>query len=465
MESLETTITQIESLFNAQSVAIVGVPRGMKSGKIFLMALLDQKFPGKIYPVNPNASEIDGIKAYPSIEAIPGPVDLAIILVPSNQTLAVVKACADKGVKGAVLFTAGYKETGRPEGIEMEKEILRVAHAKGMRLIGPNGMGLHATRTGLSFFPQLSRRPGSVGIISNSGSLTNILGRVAPDKGVYFSKMVSLGNACDLSSSDFLAYFGSDPETQVVGAYIEGIEDGPLFLKSLRDVSRVKPVVLWKVGMTKEGAHAAFSHTGALAGTGEIWRGVLKQGGAVPVSGFDAWLEALMAFSMISSTKGDRMAIISGPGGLAVSAAEACGKAGLKLAELLPETQMKLSRIIPPTGTSCRNPIDVGLVPAFDIDIYAEAVRIAAQDPGVDAMVVIGAGLSPEINARYTTGFIKMRQEVQKPLLMVKIPGFDEDLTRRFCEAGIPFFDSAERAMQAYALVRKYQSWQRLYFI
>jgi acyl-CoA synthetase (NDP forming) len=463
MESLETTNTQIESLFNAQSVAIVGVPRGMKAGKIFLMALLDQKFPGKIYPVNPNASEIDGIRAYPSIEAIPGPVDLAIVLVPSDQTLAVVKACADKGVKGAVLFTAGYKETGRTEGIEMEKEILRVAHAKGMRLIGPNGMGLHATRTGLSFFPQLSRRPGPVGIISNSGSLTNILGRVASDKGVYFSKMVSLGNACDLSSSDFLAYFGNDPETHVIGAYIEGIEDGPLFLKSLRDVSRVKPVVLWKVGMTKEGAHAAFSHTGALAGTEEIWRGVLKQGGSVPVAGFEAWLDALMAFSMISSMAGDRMAIISGPGGLAVSAAEACAKAGLNLAELQSETQMKLSRIIPPTGTSCRNPIDVGLVPAIDIDIYAEAVRIAAQDPGVDAMVVIGAGLSPEINTRYTTGFIKMRQEIQKPLLMVKIPGFDEDLARQFCQAGIPFFDSAERAMQTYALVRNYQKRQRLY--
>jgi acyl-CoA synthetase (NDP forming) len=464
MESLEHTITQIDSLFNAKSVAIIGVPRGMKAGKIFLIALLDQKFPGKIYPVNPNAGEIDGIRAYPSIESIPGPVDLAIILVPSDQTLAVVKACADKGVKGAVLFTAGYKETGRPEGIEMEKELLRAAHAKGMRLIGPNGMGLHATRTGLSFFPQLSRRPGSVGIISNSGSLSNILGRVAPDKGIYFSKMVSLGNACDLSASDFLAYFGNDPETHVIGAYIEGIKDGPLFLKSLREVSRVKPVVLWKVGMTKEGAHAASSHTGALAGAGKIWRGMMKQGGAVPVAGFEAWLDALMAFSMISSTKGDHMAIISGPGGLAVSAAEACGKAGLKLAELLPGTQLKLARIIPPTGTSMKNPIDVGLVPTIDIDIYAEAVRIAAQDPGVDALVVIGAGLNPEINARYTTEFIEMRRKIQKPLLMVKIPGFDEDLARRFSEAGIPFFDSVERAMHAYAWIRRYQKW-RLSFI
>jgi acyl-CoA synthetase (NDP forming) len=461
MDSLETTIFQIENLFNAQSVAIVGAPRGMKTGKIFLMALLDQKFAGKIYPVNPNAGEIDGIKAYPSIEAIPGPVDLAIILVPSDQALPVVKACAEKGVKGAVLFTAGYRETGRPEAIQLEKEILRTANAKGMRLIGPNGMGLHATRNGLSFFPQLSRKPGPVGIISNSGSLANILGRMAADKGVYFSKMVSLGNACDLSSSDFLSYFGQDPETHVIGAYIEGIKDGPLFLKSLRGASRFKPVVLWKVGMTKEGARAASSHTGALAGAVGIWTGMLKQGGAVSVAGFEVWLDALMAFSMISSAVGDRMAIISGPGGLAVSAAEACGNAGLRLAGLLPETQSRLARIIPPTGTSCRNPIDVGLVPALDINIYVEAAKTAAKDPGVDALVVIGAGLSPEINAQYTAGFIKLRREIQKPLLMVKIPGFEETLARRFCEAGIPFFDSAERAMQTYALVWRYQVWQR----
>jgi acyl-CoA synthetase (NDP forming) len=460
MYSIEQTVSQIDSLFNAKSVAIIGAPRGMKTGKIFLLALLDHKFKGRIYPVNPNADEIDGIAAYPSIEGIPGSVDLAIILVPSEQALPVVRACADKGVKGAVLFTAGYKETGRTQGIEMEKAILRVAKEKGMRLIGPNGMGLHTTKTGLSFFPQLSTKPGPVGILSSSGSLTNILGRVAPDKGVYFSKMVSMGNACDLSASDFLAYFASDPATRVIGAYIEGIRDGALFLKSLRVASLAKPVILWKVGMTKEGSHAASSHTGALAGAEGIWRGALKQGGAVSICGFEAWLDALMAFSLISSSAGDRMAIISGPGGLAVSAAEACGKAGLKLAELLPETQSKLAQFIPPTGTSFKNPIDVGLLPAFDIDIYVEAAKTAAKDPGVDALVVIGAGLSPEINLRYTKGFIRLGETVQKPLLMVKIPGFDENLTRQFCKAGIPFFDSAERAMQTYAWVRKYQKWR-----
>jgi acyl-CoA synthetase (NDP forming) len=459
MESFAKTIAQIDALFNAESVAIVGVPRGMKSGRIFLMALLEHKFSGTIYPVNPNAGDIDGLKTYPDIQSIPGPVDLAIILVPSSQTLSVVNACVDKGVKGAVLFTAGYRETGGPEGIEMEKKILQAAQAGGMRLIGPNGMGLHTTRTGLSFFPQLSRKPGPVGIISNSGSLTNILGRVAASRGVFFSKMVSLGNACDLTSADFLAYFANDSETDVVGAYIEGIIDGTRFLKSLRDVSRVKPVVLWKVGMTREGSQAAFSHTGTLAGSEEIWRGVLKQGGAVPVAGFEAWLDALMAFSMISPPTGHRVAIISGPGGLAVSAAEACGRAGLELTGLLPETQTKLAEIIPPTGTSFKNPIDVGLVPALDIDIYIEAVKIAAQDPGVDVLVVIGAGLNPEINARYTAGLVTLGQTIQKPMLMVKIPGFDEDLARQFCEAGIPFFDSAERALQTYALVRRYWMW------
>jgi acetyltransferase len=266
-DNVQGLIAQLDALFEAASVAIVGVPRGMKMGKLFLVALLEQGFPGDIYPVNPQAKEIDGLKAYPSVSAIPGPVDLAIVLVPHDHALSVVKECARKGVKGAVLFTAGYKETGTTEGRALEEELVRVARSSGMRLIGPNGMGLYCPKTGLSFFPQVSKEPGPVGIISHSGSLTNILGRLAPQKGIRFSKVVSLGNECDLTSADFLTYLGRDPDTRVIGTYLEGIKDGPFFLKSLRAASLEKPVILWKVGLTREGGRAAASHTGALAGS------------------------------------------------------------------------------------------------------------------------------------------------------------------------------------------------------
>jgi acyl-CoA synthetase (NDP forming) len=461
MEDTHEVIAQLETLFNPKSVAIVGVPRGLKTGKLFLMALLDQGFPGRIYPVHPEAEEIDGLKAYASVSDIPGPVDLAIVLVPHHRTLSIVRECATKAVKGAVLFTAGYKETDTAEGKALEAELVRIARASGMRLIGPNCMGLYSPKTGLSFFPQLPKEPGPVGIISHSGSLANILCHMAPEKGLRFSKAVSLGNECDLTSADFLAYLGSDPDTRVIGIYLEGIKDGPLFLNSLRKASLKKPVILWKLGMTPEGRRAAASHTGALAGSRQIWEGVVRQGGAVPVVGFEAWVDALVGFSLLPSTLGERMAIISGPGGLAVSAAEACGSAGLRLAELLPKTRSTLAEIIPPTGTSVRNPIDVGLSASLDVEIYMRTARTAASDPGVDAVVIAGIGLSQEANQLYTESLIAAHKDLQKPFLMVNIPGFDRAFAQRFCEAGIPFFETAERAMGAYARVRRYQIWQQ----
>ncbi len=457
------TFEQIDELLHPRSVAIVGLPRGLKTGKLFLMALQDQKFPGPIYPVNPKTVEIDGLKSYPSVSAIPGPVDLAIVLVPSQYSLPVIQDCIKKGVKGAVLFTAGYSETHTQAGIDLERDLVSLARSGNMRLVGPNGMGFYVPKSGLSFFPELSRRSGPVGMISHSGSLTNILGRIAWEKGIYFSKVISLGNSCDLSVVDFLDYFRDDVDTQVVGAYIEGIKDGPVFLKSLKQTSLKKPVILWKVGLTPEGSQAAVSHTGALTGKREIWQAVIQQSGAVAVTGFEAYLDALMAFSLLPDDVGGRMGILSGPGGLAVSASEACGRAGLQLANLSPETQAALKEIIPPTGTSAKNPVDVGLMASLDMSIYIDAARALAADSNVDAVVVIGAGMSPEINQTYTSGLIDVQHTCGKPVLVVKIPGFDKDLATRFCEAGIPFFDSAERALRTYAAVKKYQDWRRRY--
>jgi len=461
MTSSEQMLRRIDEILHPESVAVVGVPRGMKTGKLFFMALLDQGFSGKIYPVSTQADEIDGFKAYPSVTAIPGPVDLAIVLVPQNLTLSVVKECAAKGVKGAVLFTAGYKEMGTDEGRAQEEELVRVARGSGMRLIGPNCMGLYAPRSGLSFFPQLTREPGTVGLVSHSGSLANILCRTAPQRGVRFSKAISLGNECDLTSADFLLYLGRDDETRLIGAYIEGIKDGPRFFDALRAASLQKPVIVWKVGLTSAGAQAAASHTGALAGARDVWEGIVEQTGAVPVAGFEAWFDALMGFSMLPESLGDRIAIISGPGGLAVSAAEACADNGLRLAQLSPETRSALAEVVPPTGTSLRNPVDVGLTASLEIGIYIRSIEAVAADPAVDAVVIIGAGLNPEANQLYTDAIVQARRESGKAILMVNLPGFDSAYILQFCNAGIPYFDSSERALKTYARVRRYQHWRQ----
>ncbi|MBW1783006.1 MAG: CoA-binding protein [Deltaproteobacteria bacterium] len=457
----KTVTSQLHDLFNPKSVAVVGLPRGMKSGKLFLIALQDLGYSGDIYPVHPKAREIDGIRAYPRVSAIPGEVDLAIILVPHQSALPVVRDCAAKGVKGAVLFTAGYKETGTDEGKALEAELSRIARDSGMRLFGPNCMGLYSPRSGLSFFPELSKKQGPVGFISHSGSLANIIGRIGPQKGIYFSKAASLGNECDLNSADLLAYLGDDPDTGVIGAYLEGIKDGPAFLKALKETSRKKPVVLWKVGLTPEGNQAAASHTGALGGSREIWNAVVHQGGAIPVNGFDVLIDTLMGFSLLPPNLGDRIAILSGPGGLAVAAAEACGNAGLALALLSSKTRAALAQFIPPTGTSLTNPIDVGLSAYLEIDIYTRAAEVLSQDPNVDSIVVVGRGMTHESNRLYTDTLIQCRRESGKPFMVINIPGLGADFAMHLCQSGVPFFDTVERAMAIYERVRAYQLWQR----
>jgi len=454
-------LQEIDEIMHPRSVAVVGVPRGMKTGKLFFTALIDQGFSGKIYPVSPQAEEIDGFKAYPSVTAIPGAVDLAIVLVPQQRTLSVVQECAAKGVKGAVLFTAGYKETGTAEGLAQEEQLVGVARAAGMRLVGPNCMGIYAPRSGLSFFPQLTKEAGPVGLVSHSGSLANILCRTAPQRGIRFSKAISLGNECDLTSADFLLYLGNDPETSLIGAYIEGIKDGRRFFDALRTAALKKPVILWKVGLTPAGAQAAASHTGALACTKDIWNGIIQQAGAIPVSGFEAWLDTLMGFAMLPSPLGDRIAIISGPGGLAVSAAEACADNGLSLATLSDQTKAALAAVVPPTGTSLRNPVDVGLTASLDIEIYIQSIQAVMADPAVDALVIIGTGLNEESNKLYTDAIIETRRQSGKAMLMVNLPGFDSSHIPRFCDASIPYFESSERALKAYARVRSYQQWQK----
>jgi acyl-CoA synthetase (NDP forming) len=448
--------SDLDNLFRPRSIAIVGLPQGLKTGKLFLIALQDMGFAGPIYPVNPNADVIDGLKCYPSVSAIDGPVDLAIVLVGRRVAPGVVRECAAKGVRGAVLFTSGYRESGTEEGRRIEAEMVETARAAGMYLFGPNCMGLYAPRTGLSFFPGLSRTPGHLGLVSHSGSLTNIIGRLAEDKGLAFSKVVSLGNEADLHSADFLAYLAEDEETRVIGGYLEGIKDGPRFLQSLKRAAASKPVVLWKVGLTPEGGRAAASHTGALAGSEAVWQGVTRQCNAVSVAGWDPWVETMMAFYLLPPVAGKRIAIVSGPGGLAVSAAEAVARCGLQMADLAATTRAGLARCVPPTGTSLANPIDVSLDAHMDLNIFTRAAGLAAADAGVDAVVIIGSGLDEAANQRFIAAMIDVQRQHGKPFLMVAIPGMAPEIGKAFCRAGLPFFNTVEKAVAAYTRVVSY---------
>jgi len=456
MSNTKKTNQQIEALFHPDSIAIVGLPRELKTGKLYLIALQDQGYRGKIVGVNPNADEIDGIKCYPSVADIPGKVDMAIVLTPYHHTLPVIEECAQKGVKGVVLFTAGYKETGTMEGAQRQAKIVAVANKVGMRLIGPNGMGLYAPESGLSFFPNLSRQSGPISLISHSGSLANIICGMGASYGLFFNKAVSLGNECDLNSIDFFNYYAQDPNTDIISAYIEGIADGDGFLKAVRNAALKKPVIIWKVGLNPEGQSAAHSHTGALSSPKEIWDGVAAQSRITTVSGFEMWIDTMMGFSLLPKLKGNRVAIITGPGGFGVAAAEACGKENLKLAQISNETRSLLNKVIPPTGTSLRNPIDVGMTASLLIEIYIESIKAVAADPGVDVVLLIGIGLSVETNEKFSAAVISTQRTSGKPFLVVEVPNSEYSFSDVFSKAGIPFFKSSERALSTYTRVLDY---------
>jgi acetyltransferase len=449
-------LEQLHTLFYPQSIALIGVPSGMKIGKVFLTALLDMDFEGDIYPVNPYTPEVDGLKSYPNISSIPGAVDLAIVLVPHHSVLSVLRECVAKGVKGAVLFTGGFGESGTNEGQALEKELLDVARTSGMRILGPNCMGICSTDSRLSFFPGFPKEPGPVGIISQSGSLTILLGQLAHQKGIRFSKLVSVGNECDLNSADILTYLIQDPNTRIIGAYLEGIKDGPRFVHCLREAAHKKPVILWKVGATAEGSRAAASHTGSLACSSEVWNGIVQQSGAIPVVGLDDWVDMLVGFSFLPPPLGDRMAIVVGQDGLALAATDACRYSGLRLAEISPGTRVSLSKLISSKAASITNPIDLNVTVPQDASTIMGAIRMVAAEPGVDALLLVGMRLESEEGLLLTRSLAEFSNNSNKPILIVSTISFNQNIIQNLNQANIPFFDSPERAMGTYAKVRYY---------
>ncbi len=449
---------ELRKLLHPESVALIGVPRGSKQGSIFLRAMLDCDFPGKLFLINPWAEKINGLKAYPSVKAVEDSIYMAILLVPNTETPQVLEECAEKGVKIAVLYSAGYSELGTKEGQALEKHILDIARSRGIRLIGPNCMGIYSPKAHLSNFPGLSKNQGKMGLISQSGSLTNALRKLMPRREMFFSMAISTGNEVDLKSTDFLGYFGHDNHTKLIALYLEGIKDGRGFYNVLKETTLRKPVIIWKTGATEMGERAISSHTGSMTGSIEMWKSVFRQCGVTTVVGIEEFIDAVTAFYVFPEGLSSRIGIVSGPGGLAVSAAEACHRVGLQLANLKQETQMALKLLIPVTGTSVKNPVDLGLSASLDINLFGKVAETVGRDSEVDAIMIIVA-ITPEQNRAFPEVLSKPHNVVRKPFVMVSLPGFGVERIGRLFQQGIPVFDSVERAANAYAKVLRYQNW------
>ena len=329
------TVEQLSHICNAESVALVGASDKEGSfGRLFLEGLRDAGC-RKIYPVNPKRDEILGIKAYPSISAVPDQIDLAILLTPTGVVLDLVKECVANKVRGAIVFASGFGELGA-EGKELEREIGRIGREGGTRVIGPNCIGLFNPRSGVITYPQVlmkgvPKEPGSVGGFSQSGSFVDYLVWFLAEKGLRFSTIVSCGNECDLAAEDYLEYFGQDEQTRTIVAYMEGVKDGRRFFEVAREVGRKKPIILWKGGMSEQGARAAASHTGALAGSANIWNAMFKQTGIINVTSVAEVVDCAVAFQYLPLPKGPRVAVIGGQGGTGVGTADNCYALGLEL--------------------------------------------------------------------------------------------------------------------------------------
>jgi acyl-CoA synthetase (NDP forming) len=453
MSMSSQTVEQLARICNAETVALVGASEKDGSfGRLFLEGLRDAGC-RKIYPVNPKREEILGMRAYPSIGAVPDELDLAILLTPPGSVLGLVRECVENGVKGVVVFASGFGELGA-EGKDLELEIGRVGREGGTRVIGPNCIGIFSPRAGVITYPQVLMKgvplePGSVGGFSQSGSFVDYLVWFLAEKGLRFSTIVSCGNECDLAAEDYLEYFGQDEETKTIVAYMEGVKDGRRFFEVAREVGPRKPIILWKGGLSEQGARAAASHTGALAGSAEIWRAMFRQTGIINVTSVAEVVDCAVAFHYLPLPKGPRVGIIGGQGGTGVGTADNCLAFGLELPRLSDRTVSRLREVLPPIGTSVGNPTDTGVASLLDPELYAKAIEIVADDEGIDMILVISTPVRACLE-----NVAAAAKSIDKPLAVsvYALPESEPEIYGFLAGQGVAAYPDPKRA--AYVLAR-----------
>ncbi|MDH5664277.1 MAG: CoA-binding protein, partial [Candidatus Bathyarchaeota archaeon] len=342
---IEVNSEPLDVVFNPRTVALIGASENeLKSGGMFLNSFIDCGLKSELFLVNPRGGEIRGLKVYPSVLDIPKELDLAIIAIPASATPKAVEDCSKKGVKFIVVHAAGFGEMGF-EGKKIEEKMMQVAGRGGSRIIGPNCMGIYCPETGFNtvvpYIGGLTEESGDVAHVAQSGWVCEHVMLIGYERGLRFSKVLSIGNQSDLTFLDFLEYFGSDPKTSIISAYLEGVKRGRDLIEVAKKISRKKPIIIWKAGRTGAGTNAIISHTGSLAGDPTIHETAFKQAGIITAQGIEELLDLLIAFKSPYLPKGNKVGIIVGAGGAGVAAADACDTLGLKVANLPERTRLE----------------------------------------------------------------------------------------------------------------------------
>jgi acetyl coenzyme A synthetase (ADP forming)-like protein len=449
----------LDSLLRPKSIAVVGASRRAGSiGNGMLKHLVGSSFTGPVYPVNPTADSVNSVPAFPSIGALPTVPDLAVIVVPKQLVLRVVRECVATGVKGIVVITAGFREVGG-DGVELERELLALVRENGLRMVGPNCMGVMNTSPAVSmnatFAPAMPPN-GPIAFMSQSGAMGMTILDYAMEYGIGISQFVSMGNKADVSGNDLIEYWQDDDEVGVILMYIEGFGNPRHFTTLARRATRRKPVLAVKAGRSEAGAKAASSHTGALAQVDIATDALFAQCGVLRADTVEALFDAAIAFSKAPLPKGRRVAVLTNAGGPGIIIADACEGFGLEVAPLSDETQARLREHLP-AEASVANPVD--MIASATPEQVERAMRIISADPGIDAVIAsyVPLGLeAPVIAAAINSG----AEGCRKPVLAVLMSkrGLPQGMAE-LQDTPIPAYRFPESAARALGAMWRYRQW------
>lgn len=466
-------MNNLDAIFSPESVAIVGASNTPgKVGHDIFANILRGGYTGTLYPVNPKARSILSVKAYPTISDIPDPVDLAIIILPPLASLAAVEESVRKGIKGIVIVSAGFREVGG-EGLEIENRIVSICKNAGIRLVGPNCLGVINPVASVSLNASFSARmpvPGNISFISQSGALCTAVLDFAADRNIGFSKFISIGNKADVDELDLLQYLHEDMDTAVIMLYLEELKRGTEFISIVKEITsgfRSTPVLIIKSGRTREGARAAASHTGALAGTEAVYEAIFRQAGILRVDSIDELFDYANAFSYKQESAlgkqirkmpaGNRVAIVTNAGGPGILATDMTVSSDLELAKFQKETIEELANHLP-SAANLQNPVDI--IGDASQERYENALRTVIKDEGVDGALVI---LTPQsmTNALATAeAIVRVARGSRKPILCCFMGIIDVSAGVKYLqEHGYPVYRFPENAAKAFGALYRYARW------
>ncbi len=447
---METDLTALDAIFNPQSVAVIGASDNPgKLGSHVMRSLVEGKYPGKIFPVNPGKDETMGIKTYPSLSQVPDTINLSIIVLPADQVPKIIKECQEKGIKGIVLITAGFKEIEDKRGELLQREIKELADQYGIKIIGPNTFGIVNLHLPLnaSFTPEFSLvEKGGISFVSQSGGMSHLMAFLSLQNKVGLSKIIGLGNRCNVDFSETVEYLTRDSQTKVIAMYLEGIDHPKRLMEVAERGNREKPILAYKVGRSSTSDKASQFHTGSLAGKHEIYEGAFKQAGILMVGSSEELLDAAKALTMCPLPEGNRVAVLSGQAGPGMAACDICEMEGLIIPPFSAETQKRVEELLPPLAIRT-NPVDMG--PAwYDSEAIKGIVHTVLEDKNIDAILLCIMFASANRSAVAILTDLLLERNTNKPILCCfSAPaGIWDDEIKRLEGLGIPNYPTPERA-------------------